>query len=95
MKKALFLLLMLSACCTESNKDDCTAKEIANMQDEKMPQLLTEKDGVKVYWIKPCMGCNAVYFTTPCGDTSWDEHVSHGKTSEEVPHQISGHGCDK
>lgn len=60
-------------------------------------KLITEKDGVKLYAHQSCWKdrngagrCNdEVYFTTPCGDVSYEQRV--GKTIGK--HQVNGNGC--
>lgn len=86
-------LLMLSACCTEDTQGDCTQEQIAKYNADEKPHLITEQDGVRLYWVKPCWDCRVVHFTTPCGDVHWTTEERHGKTTETLDHYTQGAGC--
>lgn len=89
----LSTLLLLAGCCDTSTGEDCSDRMKADIADVGKPHLVSEKDGVRLYVTNPCYGCYPVYFTTPCGDASWTERHSHGKTSEYLQNQVNGTGC--
>lgn len=90
----LLPLLLLAACCSENNQNDCTKDEIAHHSEDRVPEFVSEKDGVKLYVVKPCWSCYAVYFTTPCGDTQWTEDHPYGKGQHDyVQKHVNGSGC--
>lgn len=95
MKKYLLALLLLSACCENGTESDCTVAEAKQIKESREPWLLTEKEGVKIWGIKPCSGCYSVYFSTSAngcsGTVNWTEPS--GKTS--VPRYFTGNGCAK
>ena len=82
---ALTTLLLLAGCCGNTESDDCTDAENKMARERHVPQLVTERDGVKVYYLPS----SNIYFTTPCGDVQWEEQ--HGKTHETK--RINGTGC--
>lgn len=87
----LAALLFISGCCTSVNDPNCTVAEKDELLEKSKTTLEAEQDGVKLYSV--IRYGQRVYFTTPCGDTSWTTEEHSGKTSIFVPHQISGIGC--
>lgn len=91
----LSALLLLTGCCNGSSDPNCTVAEKETALQREAPRLITSQDGVNLY----CMYCDyshPVYFTTPCGDTSWTEDHAYGKGQHEsVPMQVNGQGCRK
>ena len=90
---ALFLLTLLtSACCNDPDSPDCTVQEKREIEAARTPALVAEQDGVRLYRVRDPHRAD-VYFTTPCGDASWETTQMEGKISVTEHHQVNGTGC--
>ncbi len=79
MKKILILTVLLIAICEPANNGQ--------------PELVSQQDNVKLYRVQRCAMCDIVYFTTPCGDVSYNTLQFVGKVAIEKRHQVAGTGC--
>ena len=91
MLKPLTLLLLLSACCNDPSDTNCTATEKAQLEAEMTPHLVATQDGVRLYRV--ARSNQVVYFTTPCGDTSWETRHMQGKLTVIDQNHVTGTGC--
>ncbi len=91
--KRILILLLLSGCCSEDNRHDCTQDQLADIDSVGKSNFVSEQNGVKLYSVTPCWGCRTVYFTTPCGDVNWTTEEGTLKTPNTVSHQTMGAGC--
>lgn len=97
----LLPLLSLAACCSYDNQGDCTPEEREKVVErhltETTPELVLEKDGVRLYriWtIEPNAHNHWTHFTTPCGATSALIDYSCGKNCHnQVRSDVNGVGC--
>lgn len=79
MRKAWIIIAVLISGCEPANNGQ--------------PLLVSEQDGVKLYKVQTCAMCDMVYFTTPCGDVSYNTSLMVGKVIIHDKHQVNGTGC--